>query len=572
MSLKPLFFLLLSTTAPYSILAQQKPGNDTVLKSSTIEVIQAYKPEVKQAPKPEWIPQLPPADTSHPAFSYDIPQQTLYYTYSSLPLRPLALGKDLGKPPFKNYVKVGSGNLSTLFFDAGIASLAGKDYETDIHLHHISQKGQLSYQQSALSGMEAEGVLHKGKNDWHAALITERNQYYYYGYDHSLPYNTDNLKQVYTTIRIVADLKNRPAGIAKSDSTARVDSLAPRNDSLAVIDSPVKENAVKNDRLSYNPAVNASLYNAKFNTSEITLGLNAPLAYRIDSTLDFNIALTGAFTDYNTNTGAVNNNYIEAQPGISIHGGALYAHAMLGLALGKGSAGYLLPDLLVAYKIGNKFTASAGWQAFLRQNTYEQLTTENPFLVSSYTVMQSHTQEIFLDLQGNSGDHLSFSGRLSWLALNTLPTFLNDSGDHKQFYVDYQDVNAISVKGAIRYHVANTWSAGLTGDFYSFFPTEQYAWHLPTMKIKGDFMIMPVRKLIVTAYLALLGGIYVKDYNHNPVKLSTIADIGGNIEYQMIPRLSVFLQVNNLFNDKYQRWYGYQAYGLNIYGGIRLKF
>jgi outer membrane receptor protein involved in Fe transport len=48
--------------------------------------------------------------------------------------------------------------------------------------------------------------------------------------------------------------------------------------------------------------------------------------------------------------------------------------------------------------------------------------------------------------------------------------------------------------------------------------------------------------------------------------------VGGNAEYQIVPRLSVFVQLNNLLNNKYQRWQYYEAYGLNIYGGLRLKF
>src|ERR1700759_5696926 len=106
MSLKSLS-ILIRLIAPFGAMAQRAvPVTDTALKGSTIEVIQSYKPKVKQAPKPEWEPQLPPADTTHPVFTYEVPQQTLYYSYSSLPLRPLALGRDTTALPFRNYVKV----------------------------------------------------------------------------------------------------------------------------------------------------------------------------------------------------------------------------------------------------------------------------------------------------------------------------------------------------------------------------------------------------------------------------------------------------------------------------------
>ena len=539
MSIRPLYILILLIVATSARAQHAATPGDTVLKGTTIEVIQSYKPQVKQVPKPEWVPQIPPADTSHPKFKYDVPLQTLYYTYSSQPLRPLALGIDSGKLPFPNYVKVGAGNLSTLFLDAGIGGITGRNYETAIHLHHISQQGDLKYQQTALSGIEAEGLLHKANNDWHAAIIGERNQYYYYGFPDNE--SKDSLKQVYTTIRAVVDMANRDSGDSK---------------------------------LSYHPSVSASVYDAKFNASETNIGFNAPFLYKMDSALQFQVALTGALTHFSTNLENTNNNYIELLPGIQFNKPNISGHALLGLAEGKNSNGYILPDVVANVPIASTgLMASAGWQASLRQNTYEQLTTENPYLYTNYNVTQTRRDEVFLNLAGSTGQHLTWSGRLSWRAYNDLPTYLNNIGNEKQFFVDYQQVRAVSLQLAARYQVANTWSAGISGDFYDFYQsTDKHVWQQPDTKIKGDFTILPLPKLTITAYLAVLGGIYAESTSLQAIKLKTITDLGGNAEYQFIPRLSAFVQVSNLLNDKYQRWMGYQAYGLNLYGGLRLKF
>src|SRR5690606_32759017 len=121
---------------------QNRPSTkDTVLPGTTIEILQNYTPEVKKTPKPEFAPTLPPVDNKKPVFSYDVPKQNLNYTYSSMPIRPLALGKTARDNPFTNYIKAGGGNLSTLYLDAGIGSLKGENYETAIHLKHLSQTG-----------------------------------------------------------------------------------------------------------------------------------------------------------------------------------------------------------------------------------------------------------------------------------------------------------------------------------------------------------------------------------------------------------------------------------------------
>ena len=541
MSVKHCFILSCCLIAASGARAQSA-ANDTVLRGSTIEVIQSYKPEVKQAPKPEWIPQLPPADTTHPALNLDVPQQTLYYTYSSQPLRPLALGKETPVTPFPSYVKAGYGNLSTIFADLGTSALAGDNYETDFHAHHISQKGTIQNEKTALSGLEADGTYHTDNNDWHAGIQAERNQYYYYGYDHKIyDFPTDSIKQVYTTVRATIDLKN------KTDST---------------------------DKLSYHPAITGSLYDAKLNTSETTIGINIPATYKLDSSLDLTCSLTGIITDYKTNVWASYNNFAQLAPGLSLHHGPMSGHVILGLALAANGNGYILPDVLAEYSLPDtKCVLSLGWQSALRRNTYEELSTENPYVLNLYNINQTRKDEVFFNIRGNEGEHFIFSGRASWWNFSNLPTFLNDTGDQKQFYVVYDNVKALSAQLGVRYTQANTWSIGATTDYYKYYSgSQQYVWQEPNVKLKGDVTINPSPKFIVTAYIALLSGIHARDTVGNIVTLKPIAEIGGYAEYQIIPRLSAFVQLNNLLNDKYQRWLGYQAYGINVYGGIRLKF
>lgn len=536
------FFILLSFLVTASGARGQSAGSDTVLKGSTIEVLQAYKPEVKQAPKPEWIPQLPPPDTTHPALNLEVPQQTLYYSYSSEPLRPLALGKDMPKPPYESYVKAGGGNLSTLFLDAGTVALSSDDLETGIHVHHISQKGSIKNEQTALSGIEAEGLYHADNNEWHVGIQAERNQYAYYGYDHRLyDYPSDSVKQVYTTVRATADMKN------KTDSS---------------------------DKLFYNPALTGSLYDAKKGTSEVTAGLNVPVIYKFDSSLDGICTLTGIITDYKTNTWSSYNNFAQLAPGIRLHHGPMSGHAVLGLALGSDGSGYILPDVLAAFNLPDtKYIVSAGWQATLRRNTYEELSTENPYMLNTFNVTQTRKDEVFFNFSGSVKDHFIFSGRVSWWNFNNLPTFLNDTGDQKQFYIAYDNVKAISFHASVRYTDANKWSLGAATDIYNYYGgSQKYVWQEPNMKLKGDLAINLSSKFMVSMYIALLSGIHARNISQGIVTLNPVTEMGTNAEYQIISRLSAFLQVNNLLNDKYQRWYGYEAYGLNIYGGIRLKF
>lgn len=526
--------------------AQRTVPADTTIKSTTIEIIQSYKPQVKQAPKPGWMPALPPADTARPVITYDVPQQSLFYTYSSLPLRPLALGRDTILLPFKNYLKFGGGNLSTIYVDAGIGSFRGRDYETGLHLHHISQNGTVKDQQTSLSGLEAYAGMHKNKNDFHVLLTGGRNQYSYYGGDANPYYAGDSMKQVFTNVKLMFDLSNR-----KDTST----------------------------KLTYHPSISASYYNAKYNANELSMGFNAPFAYSPDSTFDWLLGLDGVITNFKSEQLSASNNFLEIKPGIALHDGAIAGHVMAGFALGKGNSKYILPDLLGSYfhaQTGLYF--SAGWLATVRQNTFEQLSTLNPFIYyldSSNFFRQTRRDEVFAQVQGKRGDHLSFSARASWNAYIDMATYLNDGISNKQFYVGYQNINSLGVSLSIRYAESNIWSAGVSCDIYDYYGSSNvkvYAWQIPDKQIKGDIIYSPTNKLSMSAYLSLIGGLHARNAMGQPISIDLNTDVGGNIEYLLIPRLSIFLQVNNILNQKYQRWYGYEAYGTNIYGGLRLKF
>ena len=549
MRLKPFIILILSLTAAQRGVGQQRAG-DTVLKGSTIEVIQSYKPQVRKAPKPEWVPQIPPTDTSRPILNYDVPQQTLFYTYKSGALRPLALGKDSLLIPYPNYVKAGGGNLSTLFFDAGIGSIKGKDYETSLHLHHLSQKGNIDKQQSAISGLEAAGILHSGSYEWKGRLDVERNQYYFYGIDDHLPVypTTADLKQTFTTVRVAADMVNKAQ--------------------------------YGDHKIIYYPSVNASVYNGRFNAGETHFGVSLPLYYRLDTALTLVTVASASFNHLKMSDSATGNNLVSIAPGIQLEG-KLSGRALFGFAVGKGGKFNILPEIVANYKLpSTELTLSGGWVATVRQNTYEQLTTENPYLNTTYHqlfsgngVKQSRRDELFASLSGTQGKHLTYLVKAGWWNFTNMATYLDTGVNPKFFNVVYDDVSAISLQAAVRYTQSTKWSAGISADLYKYYQgTQAYVWQQPTVNIRGDFSVQPLKDLSVTAYLAVLGGMYSLNYQGKPIMLTPVTDIGGYAEYRIGGRVNVFLQASNLLNNKYERWNHYQSYGLNVYGGLRLKF
>lgn len=527
-----------------SAKGQRGAAKDTVIKGATIEIIQSYTPEVKRSARPQPTPSLPPVDTTTPLLQHYVPAQTLFYSYSSLPLRPLALTLSEQEAGYENYIKLGGGNLSTLYLDAGIGSLKGDNYETAIQLKHLSQSGSISDQKVSLTGLDATGVLHKNGKAFGAQLGIHNNRYHYYGYDHSLySYGIGTVRQSFTDIGLAVDMKDELADGKK---------------------------------FTYHPKVQAGVFSDRFDASETTFGISIPAVYTIDSNLQVYATVDVTLTGFRNTANTQSNNIFQLAPGIRFNRGIFTGHAGISPTWGKANTAYFLPDIEINFMLPNtQFMFTAGWKGQLIQNSYRQLATLNPFMSNLYNVQQTQSTELYAGIKSNLGKHISFDGKLSWWQFNDLPLFINDTaGDKKQFLVVYDNkVNAIGLQAGIRYHIAQTLSVGFSGQWMNFVKKSYTeVWHRPGVNFTGDILVQPAKKLTINAYISFIDELYALDNGNRSLKLNSILDIGAGAEYEIIKRLNVFVQANNLLNSKYQRWYGYDAFGFNIFAGARLKF
>jgi len=114
-------------------------------------------------------------------------------------------------------------------------------------------------------------------------------------------------------------------------------------------------------------------------------------------------------------------------------------------------------------------------------------------------------------------------------------------------------------------------TAGLTLNNYK--TTSQYkAWGMLPFEFTTSFRWQPMKDLWLKADLLAFEGGYYR--NLDKVVLSTTGgfDINAGVEFRIARQLNLWLQMNNLFNDKYQRWNQYSVYGFNILGGVIFSF
>ncbi len=540
-------YALLLLCCPLLSMAQQRKDTDTIIPDQTIEIIQNYKPEVVTPEKPEWTPRLNIIDTTKPVYTYEVPQQALSYSYHSIPLRPLAMGRVEQELPFSSYVKAGLGNLSTFLLDAGTALARPNAYEGALHLYHLSQKGNIANQQSSVTEVNADGKYYFSGHAAGAAIHVEQRTHNYYGYNHSLfEYDRSAVHQSLWNIAARAELSNTKAN--KWD-------------------------------LWYQPEIRLNTYSDRMGAREQGFDYDVPVRWQIDSSLSLSLSLAGNFTGLTNDSFSVGNNFFQIKPALRFRLSMLDLNLGVNPTWGQSGKGHLLPDLyLKLHTVSGKFAFIAGWKGAILQNTYEQLSTRNPFLYNIYPLRQTWNQQILGGFELALGRHLNLNASLSWRQWDNMALFVNDytlHPDGKYFTLNYDDrVQAIALDADLSYQFAEQFQVSIGGVWTNFLhlDIQQKAWMEPMLKLSGSLNWQVFRPLSIQVRASYWDGMYAREALGTAYKMPVIFDLGAGAEYRIISRISLFLQADNITGQKYQRWYQYPVYGTNVTGGLRVKF
>ena len=108
------------------------------------------------------------------------------------------------------------------------------------------------------------------------------------------------------------------------------------------------------------------------------------------------------------------------------------------------------------------------------------------------------------------------------------------------------------------------------GTFYNYQTDQQeQAWQLPDYEIDVNIRYRLGKKLYLRAQTYVIGERFQRDLREGVnKKLNAFADINAMAEYRYSDYLAFFLNVNNISNARYQKWYNYPVYGINVLGGV----
>ncbi len=519
-------------------------------KTQSIDINSSYKPVLRNAVKINFAGSQLPADTTAPKLQYKIPSQNLFYAYSPISLKPLALDQDtnlyLGN---RKFLKVGYGNFSTPYISGGISIGDGKKSLLNLTGNYISSKGNIVNQDYSQLNAKAAGSYFFEKSELYGGLEVNANTYHLYGYDHNvLTFKKDSIQQQFVNVTLRTGFKNtQPNSIG----------------------------------INYNPNVELNLFTNKDKVNETDAIITLPFDKNITENFTAKVVLKADLTEYSTRSTAVNNikfsnNIVQITPSLNYHDDIFKINA--GITPAWDNKKYeLMPDIYAEVQVPDKsFAVQAGWVGRLVKNSYKNLTQINPYLSPVSQQINTKETEYYGGLKASVAKHFNLSAKAGLVRYKNLPFFINDTAtDNKSFNVSNETaVNNFRIHGDVGYINQDKFSltAGITFNGYTSLTSNDRAWHTMPVEIKSSLRWWAFKTVLIKSDLYVFEGSNYLAKGNTAVSMSGGTDLSAGVEVKINKNFSVWADANNILNSKYERWHNYEVFGANFLGGILLRF
>lgn len=524
------FFLL-----PFAAKAQPD------LPAEQVEVLKRFEATLLDTKKQTTSGTLPKEDRSAKTLTYSLPTKDLVIQQPDPKIRPLGMKKDKLPPVFKGYAKAGYGIPASPYAEFGYDT-NGKPLRINIHgKHHGANFKNTENQKFAKSFGAIDAKYSSSSNiGLGANLAYDRHLVHFYGYDHKdTTFVPDQVKQVFSDLTLKLGIANEER--LSGDIDYRVNSTI---------------NLFKDNYASKEQGFILGLGGTKW------IGGKHPI--KLDVISDFT-----TFND--TAKQKLNNIYFK--PSFTFHGESFSIKAGANIASNNDEFSFL-PDLELSVNvIGSSLTAFAGWSGDLQKNSFRTMARYNPFVSSNVELRNTNYTKYYGGIRG-SYRGAAYSAQLGYKKADDLALYLNDTMDTKRFNVLYDTVNIFYIEGSAKFGVFEGLDiiGTLSQSVYS--PkNEKKAWHLPALESNISAIYrLPEQKIKVKGELYIANGAPYKTSERTIDNLKPLLDLSFGAEYFVTDQIGIFLDINNMLNNKRQRWNGYQVYGLNVLGGVFAKF
>lgn len=544
------YILFLIVCALYSVAASAQ----VVLDEKQIIIVNDRKVEFPETNRNfEKIIYTPkPEKQAEQVYSYE-DQHLLSLADYSPKMRVIGIKKDttLSKL-YGNYIKGGFGNYGTTYLEAWTNNKRADKLQYGAHFKHLaSANGPVSNAGNSVNRIDGYGKYFISPNaTFKAQMAYQRNRYNFYGYDHNLSNDVskNDVKQLFNAF----DIKAAYEGI-HADSSFKFQSEV----SFASI---------------------ADKFKAKENEIGLQLGGN----YKLDPSSAIDVKLGANFIN-RTDTASLSRALIVLKPTYQYSFNKIKAFIGFNYTyendtITKGGGSHFYPVLGLDYNLlENKVILFAKLDGGMEKNTLRSFVNDMPFLDKNVTIQNSNKKIDFsAGIRGNMNNSLFYVVRGGYKSYQNMAFFMNSAKDSSKFFVayDHGGSSVTNIGAEIGYFHIESLKLSLKGDYFSYSTSDlKEAWHRPTFVTSMNGTYTYREKILLSADFYVMSGIKAKSPTTDKViDLKTIADLSLKTEYRFSERFGAFVELNNIFAQKYERYLYYQNKGFNILIGANATF
>lgn len=532
------------------LLASAAASAQDSTKKQSIDITSSYKPVLRNAVKINFAGSQLTADTSRPLLNYNIPSQNLFYAYRPVSLKPLALEQDtslyLGD---RNFVKAGFGNLSTPYISAGISFGDGKTSIANLTGDYIQSKGKIKYQDYSQLHIKGTASYFMSKYELYGGVDVQSHIYNLYGYDHAIHnYDKDYVKQEFQNVEVFAGFKNTVAN------------------ELGI---------------NYDINVKAGFFSLRDKVKETNFLISLPAEKAFGDHFSFKADFKADLTNFTTvnfipNNIKFSNNIVQVTPSVNYKDDIIKFHGGV-TPVWNNDKFDLLPDIYAEAQVKDRsFAVQAGWIGRYVKNNFKNLTDINPYLLPTFSQVNTKETEYYGGIKVSLAKHFNVSAKAGLVRYHDLPFFINDTAfDNKGFRISNEsNVTNFRIHGDISYINQDkfTWTGGITVNGYTGMKSNAKAWQTLPVEVRSSLRWWAYKSVLIKGDLYAFGGSnYLANGNVSRV-MHGGTDLSAGVEVKLNKMFSVWADVNNVLNDKYERWHNYEVYGTNFLGGIIVRF
>lgn len=572
--------LLIAFAGIQQAVAQKKDEN---IGTEVVNVVKPYTPTISDAFKVKETPVIEEEqDAKKEEIKYNIFSYPVASTFSPAKGKAATVDKEAREKYFANYATLGLGNYGTVNAEVFVTHNLDDTQYVGALLKHLSSQGGIKDVKLddfySTTGLDLTYGNRQKEYTWSTDLGYQRQAYNWYGldypsFDESVLAGIDE-KQTYNTLYVGGKFSTRDSFFHEVEAQYKrfwdgFDSAENRFFITPSFDVDISDTKVK-------VGVVADYVGGDFNRNYFT---------------------TDALSYSNFNLGI--------QPSIVFNGKEASVQFGAGLFYSMGKQNnnsdnklYIYPQIKASYKlVGDLMVAYAGAEGTLKQNSYADFVSQNPFVSPTLGVTPTSQQyDIYVGLKGKLASAVSYNLRGSYMAeddkaffaANNMEGIATDATERQgyqygnSFGTVYDNLKTISFFGELKADFSNTVRFGINGTYFNYSTDQSEAWNLPSIKVGANLDVDITEKWFAGTNIFFTGDRKDRIFTVNPVDqafydqqivtLKSYFDVNANVGYHYNERLTAFAKFNNITGQNYQKWLYYPVQGFQFMLGATYKF